>query len=280
MKICEVEGLCKNYPSFTLDKVSFSIERGRIVGFIGRNGAGKSTTLGSMLGFIHPDGGSARFFGLDFNGNESAVKRRIGYVAGGVDYYPAKKLKTITDVTKSFYDNWDESAYEEYTKLFALDESKTPSQLSAGMKVKYSLALALSHHAELLILDEPTSGLDPVSRDDLLDVFMELCSRGVSVFFSTHITTDLDRCADDIVYIKNGRVIAQDNLKAYTDSYRLVKLDDAALAALGPILIGAKRTKDSHSAIIKTTDAKTALDARVCPLVPELEDIMIAIEKE
>ncbi|MFA6948455.1 MAG: ABC transporter ATP-binding protein [Eubacteriales bacterium] len=280
MKICEAEGLTKHYPAFTLDGVSFALESGRIVGFIGRNGAGKSTTLGAMLGFVHPDAGKARFFGLDFDGSESEIKQRIGYVAGGVDYYPTKKLKTITSVTKSFYKNWNDAAYNEYVKMFALDENKTPAQLSAGMKVKYSLALALSHRAELLILDEPTSGLDPVSRDDLLDVFMSLSDRGVTIFFSTHITTDLDKCADDIVYIKNGRIIAQDKLKSFTDGYRLLELTDDAASALGGVLIGLKRSKEGHSAIIRTSDTAAAQAIGVSPQICGLEDIMVHIEKE
>ena len=187
MKILSVENLCKTYPSFHLDKVSFCLDPGRITGFIGRNGAGKSTTLKSMLGLVHPDSGNISFFGKPFAGNESEIKEKIGFVAGGIDCYPKKKLKTITGVTKRFYKDWDDKAYKKYTERFALDETKTPDQLSAGMKVKYSLALALSHNASLLILDEPTSGLDPVSRDDLLDEFLALSDEGVTIFFSNDI---------------------------------------------------------------------------------------------
>ena len=145
----------------------------------------------------------------------------MGFVSGGVDYYSNKKIKTITSVTKSFYKLWDDAAYSKYMSMFKLDENKTPAQLSAGMKVKYALTLALSHNAELLILDEPTSGLDPVSRDDLLDVFMELCENGITILFSTHITSDLDKCADKIVYIKNGKILAESDIKSFVDSYKV-----------------------------------------------------------
>ena len=207
MDILDVRDLGKNYPAFKLDGVSFSLERGKITGFIGRNGAGKTTTLKSVLNFIHPDRGEVRFFNQLFSAAELEIKQRIGFVSGGVDYYSKKKIKSITAVTKTFYKNWDDAAYKSFIKMFSLDESKSPSQLSAGMKVKYALALALSHNAELLILDEPTSGLDPVSRDELLELFMELSSKGTTILFSTHITSDLEKCADNIIYIKNGKII-------------------------------------------------------------------------
>jgi ABC-2 type transport system ATP-binding protein len=208
MKIVEIENLCKDYPSFHLKDVSFALEEGRITGFIGRNGAGKTTTIKSMLNLVHPSGGQIRYFGMDLAGHEKEIKTRIGYSTGGVNYYPKKKLKELAAVTRLFYPNWDEAAYREYLSLFALDENKTPSELSEGMKVKCNLAMALSHRAEVLILDEPTSGLDPFSRDELLDLFGELKAHGVTILFSTHITSDLEKCADNIVYISKGEIRA------------------------------------------------------------------------
>ena len=207
MNTLEVRNLCKVYPAFTLQDVSFTVPAGSVTGLVGRNGAGKSTTLKSLLGLVHPDGGEVRFCGMDTAENEKAFKEEIGVVLGGIDFYPKKKLKTITAVTKKFYVNWDEEAYRRYMALFALDEQKRVDQLSNGMRVKYLIALALSHHAKLLILDEPTSGLDPVSRDELVQLFKALVADGQrSVLFSTHITSDLEKCADAIVYIKEGRV--------------------------------------------------------------------------
>ena len=148
-----------------------------------------------------------RFCGMDTAEHEKSFKEAIGVVLGGIDFYPKKKLKTITAVTKKFYVNWDEEAYRRYMALFALDEHKRVDQLSNGMRVKYLIALALSHGARLLILDEPTSGLDPVSRDELVQLFKALVADGQrSVLFSTHITSDLEKCADAIVYIKEGKV--------------------------------------------------------------------------
>ena len=215
MAILEVNGLTKRYPSFLLDGVTFSMEKGRIMGLIGRNGAGKTTTLKSIFNLVHPDGGSIRMFGLSMPEDEREIKQRIGFAGGAVDYYRRKKLKDIVAVTRCFYDNWDDGVYRRYLSAFSLDEEKTPLQLSEGMRVKFNLALALSHHAELLILDEPTSGLDPVSRAELLDTFLYLKDNGVSILFSTHITTDLEKCADDITYIARGRQIASEPLDIF-----------------------------------------------------------------
>ena len=208
MNVLEVRELRKTYPAFTLKDVSLDVPQGAIVGFIGRNGAGKSTTLKSILGLVHPDGGTVRAFGLDYAANEAAIRRRIGVVLGGIDFYPKKRVGVITDVTRRFYSNWDEKKYRHYLELFAIDESKRVDQLSSGMKVKYMIALALSHGAELLLLDEPTSGLDPVSRDELVELFRHIVADGTrSILFSTHITSDLEKCASHIAFIKDGELL-------------------------------------------------------------------------
>ena len=208
MPIVEVRNLNKTYPSFALRDVSFSMEAGRILGFVGRNGAGKTTTIKSMLNLVHPDSGEICYFGKSLADHETEIKKHIGYSTGTVNWYPRKKIKDIIRVVKGCYDTWDEAAYRKYLSLFALDENKTARELSEGMNVKCNLLIALSHHAKLLILDEPTSGLDPFSRDELLGLFEELKRDGVAVFFSTHIISDLEKCADDILYISEGRIVA------------------------------------------------------------------------
>ena len=162
--------------------------------------------------------------------------------------------------------------------MFALDERKTPDELSAGMKVKYNLALALSRRAELLLLDEPTSGLDPVSRDDLLDVFLQLAREGVSILFSTHITSDLDKCADRITYIKNGRILACEDIQAFTGKYGALTLEEDQLTDdLRARLIGLKPAKRGYTALISHEDAQ-ALGLSAEPA--DLETVMIHMEKE
>ena len=219
MKIVELSGVCKNYPAFSLKNVSFSLESGRIIGFIGRNGAGKTTTIKSMLNLVHIDSGEICYFGLPLIGNETEIKQRIGYSTGTVSWYPRKTIRQIMDATKAFYPNWDDDACRRYMELFNLDENKKPMELSDGMKVKCNLLFALSHGAEVLILDEPTSGLDPFSRDELLDVFMTLKEHGVTILFSTHITSDLEKCADDIIYIHNGEIKAACSKTDFMSNY-------------------------------------------------------------
>jgi len=219
-KVLEINNLVKEYEKFKLKDVSFSMEEGTIMGFIGRNGAGKTTTLKAMLNLIHRNSGEIKYFGLDLLEYEDEIKQRIGFAGGTVDYYKRKKIKDIVEVTKTFFDNWDDEAYRMYLEMFNLDPEKKPMELSEGMKVKFNLALALSHHAEILILDEPTSGLDPVSRDELLDTFIELKNMGVAILFSTHITFDLDKCADYITYIKQGEFIGSNTKDNFIKKYQ------------------------------------------------------------
>ena len=245
MNVLEVRELRKTYPAFTLKDVSLDVPQGAIVGFIGRNGAGKSTTLKSILGLVHPDGGTVRAFGLDYAANEAAIRRRIGVVLGGIDFYPKKKVGVITDVTRRFYSNWDEDKYRHYLELFAIDESKRVDQLSSGMKVKYMIALALSHSAELLILDEPTSGLDPVSRDELVELFRRIVADGSrSILFSTHITSDLEKCASHIVFIKDGEMLYDGGVEDFKARFR----DKGE--TLEDIIVAVERRELDDSAII------------------------------
>ena len=246
MNALEVRGLRKTYPAFTLKDVSFDVPQGAVVGFIGRNGAGKSTTLKSILGLVHPDdGGDVRFFGQDVRQHEREFKEQIGVVLGGIDFYPKKKVKTITDVTRRFYRNWDETKCRHYLELFGIDESKRVDQLSSGMKVKYLLALALSHNAKLLILDEPTSGLDPVSRDELVELFRAIVADGQrSILFSTHITSDLEKCASHITFIKDGAIFHSSTVAEFMAAYA-----DRG-ATLEDIIVSVERRELDERAII------------------------------
>ena len=279
MSIISVEGLCKHYPTFSLRDVSFTLDTGYIMGFIGSNGAGKTTTLKCILNLVHCDGGTVRILDQDFTKNELALKQQIGFMLGGVDYYKKSKLGHITQVVRRFYPQWDDKTYHTYIRRFALDENKRVDELSSGMRVKFSMALALSHHARLLLLDEPTSGLDPVARDDLLELFQELIENGErSILFSTHITSDLEKCADFITYIENGRIIesrAKDDLIA---AYRVVKGTQQQLPALVGRLISSKENAFGFSGLIRTEDLVSGEGLAV--EAPTLEDIMIYYAKK
>ena len=249
------------------------------MGFIGRNGAGKTTTLKSILNLLNPDSGTINLCGLNMPKNETEIKNLIGYVAGGVDFYPEQKIKKITNITKIFYKEWDDERYRELCRRFEIDENKKFKQLSAGMKVKYSIAIALSHNAKLLILDEPTSGLDPAARDDLILIFQEFVEDGKhSILFSTHITSDLEKCADFITYIKGGEILASTDVETFEKSYLLVagKKDDLTPELEGKV-IGIHKHNLGFEGMIKADDKALVEGMEIS--VPSLEDIMIHLER-
>ena len=274
MAILQIEGLCKRYPSFYLQDVSFELETGYIMGFIGSNGAGKTTTLKSMINLVHKDSGVVTILGKDFTQNEVELKQDLGIMFGGVDYYSKHKIGQITRVVRRFYKNWDEAIYEFYLRRFSLDENKRVDELSNGMRVKYSLALALSHQAKLFLLDEPTSGLDPVARDDILELFQELIEDGTrSILFSTHITSDLEKCADFITYIENGQIIESRTMDDLIAAYRIVKGKKNQLPSIASQLVGYKENAFGFTGLVKTANLESADSLLVEPV--NLEDIMI-----
>lgn len=281
MNLIEINGLCKNFESFQLKNVSFSLEEGYIMGFIGRNGAGKSTTLKTMLNLMKNDGGEVKLCGLSMPKDELEIKNQVGYVFGGVDFYPEAKISRITNVTKSFYHEWDDARYKELCERFEIDQNKKFKQLSAGMKVKYSVAVAMSHNPKLLILDEPTSGLDPAARDDLVILFQEFIEDGAhSILFSTHITSDLEKCADYITYIKQGQILASTDRDSFRESYISVagKKDQLSLETESKI-IGLHTHQLGFEGLMKTEDKVLAEKGGFEIASPTLEDIMIHIER-
>ncbi|MBQ9264270.1 MAG: ABC transporter ATP-binding protein [Clostridia bacterium] len=269
-----IRGLCKYYEGFHLEDVTFSLEKGTITGFIGRNGAGKTTTLNAVLSFIAPTKGQVRFFGLDMASHAEEIKQKTGFVSAGMTYYTMKKLKTITKVNASFYPQWDDRAYRRYMTRFGLDGNKTPAALSNGMKIKYALALALSHGAELLILDEPTSGLDPVSREELIEIFLSLRDEGKTILFSTHITSDLEKCADRMIFLRRGQIAADRPYRDFAADYRIAECVGEVPADIQEKSLGACRTRDGATVLLRGVDAPAG------SRVPTLDEIMIHLEKE
>ena len=278
-EILTVRNLCKHYPAFELHNVSFSIRASSIMGLIGRNGAGKTTTIKSILRLVRPDGGSVEFLGQPVDDDAAALRREAGYVSGDLCYYPRKRLSQLTAVTRSFYSAWDSARYEALLRRFSLDDSKRVCELSAGMKVKYQLACALSHGAKLLILDEPTSGLDPVSRDDLLDLLHSLCEQdGVSILFSTHITSDLDACANDVTYLQNGTVAQSVSLAGFTAPWKKLTGPETALA---PALRGALRGLRVHRGEFEALyPSDLPCPAGCREELADLQTVMVYLERE
>ena len=241
MNALTVKGLCKRYPAFSLENVNFSVPEGAVMGFIGRNGAGKSTTLKALLGLVHPDAGEVTVLGKSFREEERYIKERIGVVLGGIDFYPKKKVRLLSDVTRRFYGNWQEEKCRHYLDLFGIDQEK---------RVKYMIALALSHDARLLILDEPTSGLDPVSRNELTELLRRIAADGQrSVLFSTHITSDLEKCASHITFIKDGTIQHTGTLADFRQHYDYLRQPGQELT-LEDIIVSVERRPLDENAIV------------------------------
>ncbi len=276
----EIENLCKTYPSFTLDHVSFKLPKGFILGFIGINGAGKTTTIKSILNIVQPDSGVVKVFGKNMTGNEVELKQHIGFMLGASDYYLKTKVRIVSNVIKRFYTDWNEKTYQYYIKRFHIDENKKIGDLSSGMKVKLAIAYALSHKAKLFIFDEPTSGLDPLARDEMLELFHEIVEDGEhSILFSTHITSDLDKIADFIVMIKDGKIVAnaaKDDLiaaHAMVSGKRIDLTED-----LKTRLINYKLNSFGFTGLIKRNDIN--ITDVIQKEQPNLEDIMIYYNRE
>lgn len=232
--ILQITDLKKQFKKFTLGEISFSLPRGYIMGFVGPNGSGKTTTLKLIMNLLPADAGEISVFGQDHVQFESQIKQRIGFVHDESVFYEQLSIKQMTGVIRPFYQQWDQEKHENYLKRFDLDPDKKIKELSKGMRTKYALAVALSHQAELLIMDEPTAGLDPVFRRELLDILQDvLQEEDNSILFSTHITSDLDRVADYITFLNNGKIVFSQEKDLVFERYALVK---GGLSDLTPTL--------------------------------------------
>ena len=226
MNVIEIEGLKKTFPksSFTLDLPRLTVREGYVTGFIGENGAGKTTTLKLMMDMLFPDEGRVSIFGKDAHRDGVEIRRRISYIGENTGFLEQAKLSTLKAMVQPFYPDWDEAAFGRYVERFSLDLGKRYNALSKGQRKQFALAVALSHHPRLLLLDEPTANLDPLVRQDILDILAEeMQQEGVSVFFSTHITSDLDKIADYLLFLHRGRLLLEGEKDAILDSRRRVK---------------------------------------------------------
>lgn len=222
--ILEVNNLSKNFNGFRLDNVSFSIPYGYIMGFIGPNGAGKTTTIKLIMDLVKKDGGKIRVFGRDHQQLGREIRQKIGFVYEECYYFEELSVVEMKRIVAPFYKDWDERIFQQYLKRFNLPAKKKIKELSRGMKMKFSLTIALSHHADLIILDEPTSGLDPVFRDEFLEILRELMQdENKGVLFSTHITADLVKIADYVCFIDKGKIVFSGVKDEILDDYVIVK---------------------------------------------------------
>jgi len=230
--ILNAQDLCKRYKEFTLDDVSLTVPAGYIKGIIGPNGAGKTTTIKILMNLLRADGGEVEIFGLNYRENEKEIKDRIGYVGEEQFFYLTKTVGWTGKFVAQYYSRWDENLFDRLLMEFKISRTKKTRELSRGMKVKLSFALALAHHPDLLILDEPTSGLDPVIRRELLDFLKKVCAEeGKSVLISSHITDDLARIADYITFMNEGRIIFEEEKDELLASWKRIHFKPGAVPA-------------------------------------------------
>ena len=245
--ILELHQVCKTFPrtNFTLDHVSFSIPYGSIMGFVGENGAGKTTTIGCVLNTVSKDSGTIKIFGKELADTDTELKEKIGVVYDG-DNFPAYwTAEQLSDVMQGLYTNWDNELFKKYLNDFRLLPKKKIKSYSRGMTMKLAVAAALSHYPQLLILDEATSGLDPIMRDDMLDVFLEFVQdENHSILLSSHITSDLEKIADYITFIHNGKLIMAASTNDLVYNFAVMRCKESQFLELDPGDILAYRKRD------------------------------------
>lgn len=273
----KIEDLNKEFKNFQLKDVSFELKKGYIMGFVGPNGSGKTTTIKLIMNLLKKDSGTIEVFGKDNIEFEREIKNRIGFVYDESHFYEDLSLKAMKGIIAPFYTSWDEGLYKKYIKDFSLDENVKIKKLSKGMKMKFALSIALSHHADLIIMDEPTSGLDPIFRREILDILYSIIQdENKSIFFSTHITTDLEKIADYITFIDEGEIVFSKEKDLLLESYGLVKGGNGDLSPqLEKKLLGLRKTSVGFEGLTQDKAAIRDLSGeRVLIERPSIEDIM------
>lgn len=243
--ILQVKNLTKQYPDFKLDNVSFSIPGGTIMGLIGENGAGKSTTINAILDLIRKDDGIVTFCGQELSSKSKQIKEDIGVVFDSINFYETLTPDKVGKISAAAYKKWDQAIYNDYLKRFQLSYNKEIKTFSNGMKMKFSIAVALSHKPKLLILDEATNGLDPIMRDDMLDIFLDFVQDEThSILMSSHITTDLEKIADYITFIHQGKVLFCKSKDELLYNYGIIRCGSALFNTIDKSEILAYRKYD------------------------------------
>lgn len=271
--ILEIRGLTKSYPSFDLGPLNLAIPKGVIVGYIGENGAGKTTTIKLIMDLIREDEGEIQVFGMHMAQDPKGIRSKIGVVFDDLNLPEDLCLSDVGLICRQMFPHWDGDLFSSYQRVFKLEPKKRVKELSRGMRMKLSIAIALSHGAELLILDEPTSGLDPVIREEILDILLEFIQEeNHAVLFSSHILTDLEKIADYIALIHKGKLIFMEEKDVLRDEYAIYHSDPNRPYPFAEGVILAERKHHYGDQIL----VKRSEVPRDLPLDrPSLEEIML-----
>ncbi|HWR11063.1 MAG TPA: ABC transporter ATP-binding protein [Rectinemataceae bacterium] len=279
----QTRAMTKKFAGFDLRDVTLSLETGSVLGLIGPNGAGKTTTIKLLGGLLKPDLGNVEVLGENPWGAGPTLRRKLGIVSDESQWYGPLSAADTEAWVKRLYPRWDSAGYEARLSDFGIDRRKRLSDLSKGQKMKFSLAVALSHEAELIILDEPTSGLDPVSRSELLDTLHSVVAAGTtSILFSTHITSDLERIADHIAFIMAGKIVFCEDIDSVLDRHAVIRGPAALLdTALRAYVVGARHCGEAFEGLTdRAAELRDAPPAGLSIERASLEDIMVYTARE
>ena len=279
----KLDNVCKTYEmsDFVLDNVSFAVPMGSVMGFVGENGAGKTTTIGCILNTLSRNSGSIQLFGKEMQDKDTELRNEIGVVYDGDNFPKYLTARQLSNIMEGIFSKWDDALFQKYLHTFHLNEKQKIGKYSKGMTMKLAIAVALSHHPKLLILDEATSGLDPIMRDEMLDVFLEFVgSDDHSILLSSHITSDLEKIADYITFIHQGRIIlteAKDNL---IYKYGILRCKEKQFESLDKNDILAYRRQDYQIDVL--VDNKEAAKRKYAGVVIDcatIDEIMLILVK-
>lgn len=275
--VIEIKNISKDYGDFRLDHVSFCVPEGSVCGFIGQNGAGKTTTIKAILDVIKVDEGEIFVFGQNVKKDSAKLREDIGVVFDEMGFHEFMTGKDINIMMKNIYKNWDGEAFFAYLKRFSLPANKPCGDFSRGMRMKLQIAVAMSHHAKLLIMDEPTSGLDPIVRNEMIQIFREyVIEEDHSILLSSHITGDLEKIADEVVFINGGKIVLAGNKDEILEKHGLLKCKKSELGELSRSLI-VHAEEETFGATVLVNDKKACEKLYPGMVIEQasLEDIML-----
>lgn len=275
--VIKLANVTKDYGDFKLDDISFSVPEGSVCGFIGQNGAGKTTTINLILDIIKRDSGKIRLFNESIDKNSAALRENIGVVFDEMGFHEFMTGKDINIMMKNIYKNWDEDRFFQYLKDFSLPSKKKCGSFSRGMRMKLQIAVALSHNAKLLIMDEPTSGLDPIVRNEMINIFRDfVLNEDHTILLSSHITADLEKLADEVVFINKGRIVLAGNKDELLEKHGILKCKkDEAGNISESIVVGADIGSFGAELLVNDRKAAAKLYPETVIEPATLEQIMI-----
>ena len=275
--VIEIKDVVKDYGDFKLDHICFTVPEGSVCGFIGQNGAGKTTTIKLILDIIKRDGGEIKVFGENIDVNSAALRENIGVVFDEMGFHDFMTAKDLNIMMKNIYKNWDEEQFFEYLKKFSLPSKKKCGDFSRGMRMKLQIAVALSHHAKLLVMDEPTSGLDPIVRNEMINIFRDfVVEEDHTILLSSHITGDLEKIADEVVFIDGGKIVLAGNKDEILEKHAILKCkkDEVALISKS-LIVGMEQSSFGAEILVNDRSAAEQLYPEMVLESAALEEIMI-----